>query len=105
MTWSVSKIAYTQETYTLKCWTADESHVKASLPISASTDYQTENQKFGTWIKGLKDGTHYTCTVEASNSVGSTVAPIHVAFKTQRVAAAAKFGESKQVTEKYYSIL
>ena len=101
----MTKIAYTREMYVLKCWAARGIPVKTSPPINGSTNYQTENQKFGTLIKDLKEDTQYTCSVEASNSVGSTVSPNHVAFTTPRVTTAQKFGTRKsiQITGKYYS--
>ena len=78
----------------LKCWTADGSDVKASPPLNGGTDYQEENKKFGTWITGLNIDTQYNCTVEASNSLGRTVAPVHVGLYTQHINATKKFGES-----------
>ena len=79
--WTVSRIAYTPETYTVHFGTSSGSLTNLSQQQQSGDNVTATNLQFFVQLTGLSAGTTYYCQVVAMNSVGST-ASIEQSFTT-----------------------
>ena len=70
--WTVSRIAYTPETYTVHFGTSSGSLTSFNQQRQSGDDFTATNLSFSTQLTGLSPGTTYYYQVVAMNSVGST---------------------------------
>ena len=70
--WTVSRIAYTPETYTVHFGTSSGSLTNVSQQQESGDNVTATNLSFSIELTGLSAGTTYYYQVVAMNSVGST---------------------------------
>ena len=70
--WTVSRIAYTPETYTVHFGTSSGSLTPFSQQQQSGDNFTATNIPFSLQLTGLSAGTRYYYQVVAVNSVGST---------------------------------
>ena len=70
--WTVSRIAYTPETYTVHFGTSPGSLTNVSQQQQSGDNVTATNLPFSVQLTGLSAGTTYYYQVVAMNSVGST---------------------------------
>ena len=70
--WTVSRIAYTPENYTVHYGTSSGSLTPFSQQRQSANDFTATNLQFSVELTGLSAGTTYYYQVEAMNSVRST---------------------------------
>ena len=70
--WTVSRIAYTPETYTVHFGTTPGSLTNVSQQLQSGDNFTATNLQFSVQLTGLSAGTTYYYQVVAMNSVGST---------------------------------
>ena len=79
--WTVSRIAYTPETYTVHFGTSPGSLTNVSQQQQSGDNVTATNLSFSIELTGLSAGTTYYYQVVAMNSVGST-ASVEQSFTT-----------------------
>ena len=75
--WTVSRIAYTPETYTVHFGTSLGSLTPFNQQQQSGDDFTATNLQFSIPLTGLAPGTRYYYQVVAMNSVGSTQSTIN----------------------------
>ena len=75
--WTVSRIAYTPETYTVHFGTSSGSLTNVSQQQQSGDNFTATNLQFSVQLTGLSAGTTYYYQVVAMNSVGSTASDEH----------------------------
>ena len=70
--WTVPRIAYTPETYTVHYGTSSGSLIPFNQQRQSGDDFTVTNLPFSVQLTGLSAGTTYYYQVVAMNSVGST---------------------------------
>ena len=70
--WTVSRIAYTPETYTVHFSTSPGSLTNVSQQQESGDDFTATNMQFSVQLTGLSAGTRYYYQVVAMNSEGFT---------------------------------
>ena len=75
--WTVSRIAYTPETYTVHFGTSPGSLTNISQQRQSGDSFTATNLQFSVQLTGLAPGTRYYYQVVAVNSVGSTQSTIN----------------------------
>ena len=70
--WTVSRIAYTPENYTVHYGTSSGSMTNVSQQQQSGKNFTATNLQFSVELTGLSAGTTYYYQVMAANSVGST---------------------------------
>ena len=75
--WTVFRIAYTPETYTLHFGTSSDSLAPFSQQLQSGENFTATNLQFSIQLTGLSAGTRYYYQVVAVNSVGSTQSTIN----------------------------
>ena len=79
--WTVSRIAYTPETYTVHFGTSSGSLTNVSQQRQSGDNFTATNLPFSIELTGLAAGTTYYYQVVAMNSVGTT-ATVEQSFTT-----------------------
>ena len=70
--WTVPRIAYTPENYTVHFGTSPGSLIPFNQQLQSGDDFTATNIPFSLQLTGLSPGTTYYYQVVAMNSVGST---------------------------------
>ena len=70
--WTVARIAYTPETYTVHFGNSSGSLTNVSQQQESGDDFTATNLQFSVELTGLSPGSTYYYQVVAVNSVGST---------------------------------
>ena len=79
--WTVPRIAYTPENYTLHFGTSSGSLTRFSQQVQSGDNFTATNLPFSLQLTGLSAGTTYYYQVVAVNSVGST-SSVELSFTT-----------------------
>ena len=87
--WTVSRIAYTPENYTVHFGTSPGSLTRFNQQQQSGNNFTATNLQFSVQLTGLSAGTTYYYLVVAMNSVGSTASDEH-SFTTTELRKLAK---------------
>ena len=87
--WTVSRIAYTPENYTVHFGTSSGSLTPFNQQQQSGNNFTATNLQFSVQLTGLSAGTTYYYLVVAMNSVGSTASDEH-SFTTTELRKLAK---------------
>ena len=87
--WTVSRIAYTPETYTVHFGNSSGSLTPFSQQEQSGDNFTATNLQLSVQLTGLSAGTRYYYQVVAVNSVGST-ASVELSFTTSYLRKLAK---------------
>ena len=80
--WTVTRIAYTPETYTVHFGTSPGSLTNVSQQRPSGDDFTATNLSFSVQLTGLTPGTDYSYRVVATNTVGRTAMSVIGMFRT-----------------------
>ena len=80
--WTVSRIAYTTETYTVHFGTSSGSLTSFSQQRQSGDNFTTTNLPFSVQLTGLTPATDYSYRVVATNTIGRTAMSVIGMFRT-----------------------
>ena len=80
--WTVSRIAYTPETYTVHFGTSSGSLTSFSQQRQSADNFTATNLQFSVQLTGLTPATDYSYQVVATNTIGRTAMSVIGMFRT-----------------------
>ena len=80
--WTVTRIAYTPETYTVHFGTSPGSLTNVSQQRQSGDNFTATNLLFSVQLTGLTPATDYSYRVVATNTIGRTVMSVIGMFRT-----------------------
>ena len=73
VTWTVTKVAFTPEVYSIRFWSPPSTGYTTSDKVNGTSDIGVEDMQYTILLTGLTANLHYVFQVEAKNTVGSTL--------------------------------
>eukprot|EP00731_Ephydatia_muelleri_P025200 Em0017g283a len=73
VTWTVTKVAFTPEVYSIRFWSPPSTGYTTSDKVNGTSDIVAEDMQYTILLTGLTANLHYVFQVEAKNTVGSTL--------------------------------
>ncbi|KAL5479829.1 hypothetical protein EMCRGX_G023418 [Ephydatia muelleri] len=73
VTWTVTKVAFTPEVYSIRFWSPPSTEYTTSDKVNGTSDIGVEDMQYTILLTGLTANLHYVFQVEAKNTVGSTL--------------------------------
>ena len=80
--WTISRIAYTPETYTVHFGTSPGSLTRFSQQRESGDNFTATNLQFSVQLTGLTPATNYSYRVVATNTIGRTAMSVIGMFRT-----------------------
>ena len=73
VTWTVTKVAFTPEVYSVRFWSPPSTGYTTSDKVNGTSNISVEDMQYTILLTGLTTNLHYVFQVEANNTVGSTL--------------------------------